>query len=123
MDWETIAAMRAVVPAGQWRLDEASLRLLRELTQSLIESTAGDIAERARFLAIGQRGLCLPEEKLADWLRGANVLVTGGTGCIGSALMKQLAARRPGRVVSVSRGSQARSTCMRTSGTAALWTG
>jgi FlaA1/EpsC-like NDP-sugar epimerase len=32
------------------------------------------------------------------------VLVTGGTGCIGSTLMTQLAARRPGRLVSVSRG-------------------
>jgi nucleoside-diphosphate-sugar epimerase len=102
--WETIAAMRAAVPAGQWRLDEVGLRRLRELTQSLVEAKAGDIGERDRFLAIGQRGLCLPEGKLADWLRGANVLVTGGTGCIGSALMKQLAARRPGRLASVSRG-------------------
>jgi nucleoside-diphosphate-sugar epimerase len=32
------------------------------------------------------------------------VLVTGGTGCIGSTLMAQLAARCPGRLVSVSRG-------------------
>jgi nucleoside-diphosphate-sugar epimerase len=32
------------------------------------------------------------------------VLVTGGTGCIGSVLMTQLAARCPGRLVSVSRG-------------------
>jgi NAD(P)-dependent dehydrogenase (short-subunit alcohol dehydrogenase family) len=33
------------------------------------------------------------------------VLVTGGTGCIGSALIKQLAARGAGRIVSVSRGA------------------
>ena len=35
---------------------------------------------------------------------GATVLVTGGTGCIGSTLMAQVAARGPGRLVSVSRG-------------------
>jgi FlaA1/EpsC-like NDP-sugar epimerase len=32
------------------------------------------------------------------------VLVTGGTGCIGSTLMAQLARHRPGRLVGVSRG-------------------
>jgi FlaA1/EpsC-like NDP-sugar epimerase len=45
----------------------------------------------------------LPEAELADRLRDATVLVTGGTGCIGSTLMAQLAARRPARLVSVSR--------------------
>ena len=46
----------------------------------------------------------MPEAELADRLRDGTVLVTGGTGCIGSALMTQLAARCPGRLVSVSRG-------------------
>ena len=36
-------------------------------------------------------------------LHGATVLVTGGTGCIGSALMAQVADRHPARLVSVSR--------------------
>ena len=46
----------------------------------------------------------MPEDELVERLWGAKVLVTGGTGCIGSALMAQLAVRRPGRLVSVSRG-------------------
>ena len=46
----------------------------------------------------------MPEAELADRLRDATVLVTGGTGCIGSTLIAQLAARCPGRLVSVSRG-------------------
>ena len=40
----------------------------------------------------------------AERLGGASVLVTGGTGCIGSTLMAQLARLRPGRLVGVSRG-------------------
>jgi nucleoside-diphosphate-sugar epimerase len=101
---EIIGMMRAAVPAGQSDLDQAARQVLSDLTQSLRAAKAGAVEEHARFLAIGQRGLCLPEEDLAGWLGGVTVLVTGGTGCIGSALMKQLAARCPGRLVSVSRG-------------------
>jgi nucleoside-diphosphate-sugar epimerase len=60
-------------------------------------------AEYARFLAARQRRLCLPEAALAERLAGKSVLVTGGTGCIGSALMAQLAACRPARLASVAR--------------------
>jgi nucleoside-diphosphate-sugar epimerase len=101
---EVIASMRAVAPPGQRRLGDAVLAELRELTQTLITARTGAAEEHARFLAIAERGLCLPEAELAGRLRGATVLVTGGTGCIGSALMAQLAARGPGRLVSVSRG-------------------
>src|ERR1700677_2828302 len=101
---EIIGAMKAVAPPGQGRLDEKTLRQLRDLTQSLIAVKDGAAEEHARFLSIAERGLCLPEAELTDRLRDATVLVTGGTGCIGSTLMAQLAARCSGRLVSVSRG-------------------
>ena len=101
---EIISAMRAVAPAGQRRLGGHVLAQLRELTRSLIAARTGAAEEHERFLAIAERGLCLPEAELADLLQDATVLVTGGTGCIGSTLTAQLAARRPGRLVSVSRG-------------------
>ena len=101
---EVIASMRAVAPPGQRCLSDAVLGELRELTQALITARTGAAEEHARFLAIAERGLCLPEAELAGRLRGATVLVTGGTGCIGSTLMTQLAVRGPGRLVSVSRG-------------------
>ena len=101
---EIIGRMRAVAPPGQRGLDDDTLRQLRDLTQSLIAAKTGAAEEHARFLAIAERGLCLPEAELASRLRDATVLVTGGTGCIGSALLAQLAARCPGRLVSVSRG-------------------
>jgi nucleoside-diphosphate-sugar epimerase len=101
---EIVEMMRAAVLPGQPSLDDEAVRRLRSLTQTLITVKAGAGEEYRRFLAVGQRALCLPEERLSAWLRGAVVLVTGGTGCIGSTLMAQLAERRPARLVSLSRG-------------------
>lgn len=101
---QIIEAMRAAAPPGQEALDAATVRRLRDLTRALLAAKPGAGQEHARFLAIGQRALCLPEDDLRGWLSGATVLVTGGTGCIGSALMARLARRRPGRLVSLSRG-------------------
>jgi nucleoside-diphosphate-sugar epimerase len=101
---EIIDGMRAAAPPGQQSLDEATLGQLRVLTAALIGAKPGAAEEHARFLAIRERGLCLPEADLAGRVRGATVLVTGGTGCIGSMLVSQLAVRGAGRIVSVSRG-------------------
>lgn len=101
---EIIETMLHAVPAGQARLDDAQIAALRDLTGALIAAKPEATGEYARFLGIKQRGLCLPEAELEERLRGATVLVTGGTGCIGSALMAQLAAREPGRLISLSRG-------------------
>jgi nucleoside-diphosphate-sugar epimerase len=100
---EIIGRMRDVAPPGQSSLDDTTLGQLRDLTQALIAAKTGAAEEHARFLAIRERGLCLPEEALSARLRDATVLVTGGTGCIGSMLISQLAARHAGRLVSVSR--------------------
>ena len=101
---EIITSMKAVAPPGQACLDDVTLGQLRDLTQTLIAAKTGAAEEHARFLSIAERGLCLPEADLADRLHDAAVLVTGGTGCIGSKLLAQLAVRCPGRLVSVSRG-------------------
>src|SRR3984885_6953479 len=105
---EIINCMREVAPAGRSGLDQAVLERLGELTQGLIAVKEGAAEEHERFLGIGQRGLCLPEAQVSAWLSGATVLVTGGTGCIGSALMAQVAERGPARLVSASRGSAGR---------------
>ena len=92
------------VPARKASLDEVEIARLRELTAELMAERPEAVAEYARFLVVKRRDLCLPEAELAERLGGATVLVTGGTGCIGSTLMAQLARRRPGRLVSVSLG-------------------
>ena len=88
------------VPPGQDHLHRWARLLLQELTADLTRVRAGASAEYERYLAIRQRHLQTPEPDLA----GAVILVTGGTGCIGSALISQLEKARQARVVSVSRG-------------------
>lgn len=100
---EITAKMREVAPPGQLVLDAETIALLSDLTQSLIVAKGGAAEEHARFLSIAERGLCLPEEQLAARVRDSTVMVTGGTGCIGSTLMAQLITLSPARLVSVSR--------------------
>jgi NAD(P)-dependent dehydrogenase (short-subunit alcohol dehydrogenase family) len=104
---EVIEAMCHTVPTRKASLDQVEVARLRELTGELIAAKPEAAVEYARFLGIKQRGLCLPEAELTKRLGGATVLVTGGTGCIGSTLMAQLAQRQPGRLVCVSRGVSA----------------
>jgi nucleoside-diphosphate-sugar epimerase len=101
---EVIDAIVHAVPAHRASLDDGEVARLRGLTAELAKAKPGAVAEYARFLGIKQRALCLPEPELTEELAGATIMVTGGTGCIGSTLMAQLAAREPGRLVSVSRG-------------------
>ena len=101
---EIVALMRQAVPPGRETLDDGSLTRLRELTRALLEAKPDAQQEYARFLAISERALPLPEEELDAWLRGKTVVVVGGTGCIGSKLMQQVEIRGPKRLVSVGRG-------------------
>ena len=99
-----IEAMRQAVPPARPALDDADASALRKLTGELVEARTGASAEYERYRSIASRELCLPEQAVASRIEGATVLVTGGTGCVGSALMAQLARLRPGRLASVSRG-------------------
>ena len=102
---DIIEKMREAVPPGQRELDGTSIRLLSEATSSLLEARRYEaIAEYERFLSVAKRELFMPGNLLAARLDGAVILVTGGTGCIGTALLGQLAAFKPARIISVSRG-------------------
>lgn len=101
---EIVRRMKAVTPPGQAQVGESCRQRLRGLTRTLIDACPDTDAEHARFRDIGDRALPLPADALASRLDGSTVLVTGGTGCIGSALLTELAAYRPARLASVSRG-------------------
>jgi hypothetical protein len=96
--------MREAAPAGRLRLDDDVRRELSSLTQALLAASTGAAEECERYLAIQRRSIPIPEAELREWLGGACVLVTGGTGCVGSALITQVAALGPRRLVSLSRG-------------------
>jgi FlaA1/EpsC-like NDP-sugar epimerase len=104
---DIISAMQAAAPAGRYDLADAAVAELRALTQVLMTARTDAIEELARFHEIRERRMELPEQALADWLRDRTVLVTGGTGCIGSTLMAQIARLGPRWLVSVSRGRTA----------------
>ena len=100
---QVIAQMREVAPPGRDPAG-ASLHVLRKLTRELAAVSPGAVAEYQRFAAIQQRSIGVDVLHLEGWLAGKKVLVTGGTGCIGSALMKRIAYFGTRRLASVSRG-------------------
>ena len=59
------------------------------------------MSEFARYLAVRDRALPLPPERLRDRVRGRSVLVTGSSGCVGTALMRELAALAPARLAGI----------------------
>ncbi len=58
---EIITAMREAAPAGQQHLDGRVLGELRSLTQALIAAKPDVDEEYNRFLALGQRGIGVPD--------------------------------------------------------------
>lgn len=96
-----IAAMTAVVAPARSRLDRAELATLRDLTGYLLQTRDGQ-SESIRFRDTMNRALVMPE--YAPPVDGRTIIVTGGTGCIGSALLRRLAADPGNRIYSVSRG-------------------
>lgn len=101
---ETIAAMRAVAPPGQPDIDAATLAELARLTGRLITEADGG-TDLCRFTAVRKRSIGLPAD--TSWLQGRSVLVTGGTGCVGSVLVGLLGQLGVAGVASVSRGRAA----------------
>lgn len=92
------------VPKGRAELDYEEVRILSKLTRQLIGERPDAAGEYERFKAIMRRSVDLPPEPTRAWIEGRTVLVTGGTGCIGTLVAEQVAAGRPGRLVCAARG-------------------
>jgi FlaA1/EpsC-like NDP-sugar epimerase len=99
-----LSELKAAVPKGRAELDEEDIRILSKLTRQLVSERTGATAEYRRFIEISRRTIDLPEPETRAWLEGRTVLITGGTGCIGSILAGQVLGYEPGRLVCVSRG-------------------
>lgn len=82
---------------------------MRAATRAVVEDRAeAGRAELDRFRATGSRMLGIDDDRVREAHRGRTILVTGGTGCIGSVLVRLLTSSGAARVVSISRG---RTTC------------
>ncbi len=102
---EVISRMVESVQPGLEKLDMDSYETLNELTRTLValEGQAG-ISEFDYYQNTQYRHLDIPSEKVAAFINGKTVLVSGGTGLIGSALLRELSTFSPSRLVSISRG-------------------
>jgi hypothetical protein len=99
------AAMQQAVPPGLDTLTGWEADCLRVLTQALVVSR-GEVAalEHSRYVDTQQRRLELSERKLREHISGKTILVTGGTGLVGSCLIAELQRYAPAHIVSISRG-------------------
>jgi len=102
---DAVAALAAAAPPGVTALTGRQLADLRSATAALVDTCgASGRTELDRFQQIGNRQLAVDHAPLRELHAGRTVLVTGGTGCIGSSLVRELTQLGPRRIISVSRG-------------------
>jgi FlaA1/EpsC-like NDP-sugar epimerase len=76
-------------------------RRLEGLTAALLEVSPESQTEFQRYLGVSEREIPLLDDLLFDRLSGRTILVTGASGCIGTALLRQVARFKPKRIISV----------------------
>jgi nucleoside-diphosphate-sugar epimerase len=100
----TLDELCSAAPKGRTELDYEELRILSKLTRKLIGERPDAAEEYRRFRSVTQRTLDLPSDTVRSWIEGRTVLITGGTGCIGTLVAEQVAANGPRRLVCAARG-------------------
>ena len=104
---ELVAALQAAAPPGLGSLDPTTLDRLAGITAELVANPADGVTGAERFERQSLRTLGPDHGLLRTEIEGRVVLVTGGTGCIGSALLRELLGLGAKRLVSLSRGGTA----------------
>lgn len=99
---EILQLMARDVPPGQRELAPAARRRLVELTARLRSARPDSANELRRYLAVRERTIPMPREEVRAAVAGRRIMVTGGSGCLGAALLDQLAALGPAQLASAS---------------------
>jgi FlaA1/EpsC-like NDP-sugar epimerase len=93
--------IKRAAPAG-WPVEGVSTqRHLAHLVTDLLAASPDAVAEYARYLRTAQREIEVPGVAVSERLTGRRVVVTGATGCIGTALLHELRPFGPARVAGV----------------------
>ncbi len=102
------ASMMNIAPFHKERLDLDTYVDLQQLTEKLIDINRSKAsAEFDHYTGTSQRKLEILEEKAEQQFSNKSILVTGGTGLIGSALIGELTKYNPATITSYSRGETA----------------
>lgn len=96
-----IADMTTAVPPGAESVDTASREVLGDYTKRLLEVSDVDEYERYRDIKSRNLGTEQVREAARPWYAGRRVLVTGGAGCIGSTLLRELREFDPATLFSI----------------------
>ncbi len=102
---DIILTMQKIAPPGQEVLDTKTHHLLNHYTKSLLSLyLKSNMNDYNRYESTEQRQIKISEEHLKNVHQNKTILVTGGTGLIGTKLMAELSKFNPSNIISVSRG-------------------
>jgi nucleoside-diphosphate-sugar epimerase len=102
---ELLTTMQQTAAEGLDMLPHDTRAQLQMLTDQLAEVAGDDaVSEYHRYNGVVERELEIDQDAASSYLTGKNILVIGGTGLIGSELMRRLEAYDPAKLTSVSRG-------------------
>lgn len=96
-----LQAIAETAPPTSGTVSDEVRRRLEALTAALFEVSPESQTEFRRYLGVSEREIPLPADLLFERLNGRTILVTGASGCIGTALLRQVARFKPERIVSV----------------------
>jgi nucleoside-diphosphate-sugar epimerase len=105
---QLIRQIRDEAPPGQGHLGEELRARLTELTARLLATHPGSGRELEYYLTIRDRNIPLAEAEVLTGVSAATVVVTGGSGCVGTALLDQLRGLAPARLISLATTPPAR---------------
>jgi nucleoside-diphosphate-sugar epimerase len=100
--------IRETAPQGQQRVDLSTRTRLAMLTAELLAARPDSVDELDRYLGVRDRTISVPVAPLNAAVRHRTVIVTGGSGCVGTVLLEALAALGPGRLISAAITAPAR---------------